>query len=276
MKLGNVDIGFVGAAYEKMDLLKYQPEQKESKILPLCDSAQYRKELTEEMKKEKEIIDESLRRSGINLRVADYYLDYGNDVLRTLTVADVASTNAALYSYRNMIGRTDIFQNHSGQQWLAFSKCLYDRGFYEGMEKDEILEIESMLSKLTNSMDILNYHQKDLGSGQVQVTDILYGGVYASHDYDESAESLREKLNDALAGLEQFNQKYVAKQYQEAFRKVIEQFKAFNTKTINSYTPQEKKISEKCEMYMKVYNPSGQKGRVLPCVTEQNKDTSAT
>ena len=25
------------------------------------------------------------------------------------------------------------------------------------MEKDEILEIESMLSKLTNSMDILNY-----------------------------------------------------------------------------------------------------------------------
>ena len=153
--------------------------------------------------------------------------------LSVLGVKDIYPSCIEFYRYRNMTGRRDMFQNNSGQQWLAFSKCLYDNGFYEGMDKDDIMKTESYLSEITKSMDVLNYRQKNLGSRQVLITDILYGNVYVPDDY------------------------------REAFGKVIKQFQAYNSPTIEGYVPPETEIAQKCERYMKIYMPFGMNGKSI-------------
>ena len=112
-------------------------------------------------------------------------------------------------------------------------------------------------------MDVLNYRQKNLGSRQVLITDILYGNVYVPDDYNESKESLWEKMKDAVAKLEDFNEQYVPDDYREAFGKVIKQFQTYNSPTIEGYVPPEAEIAQKCERYMKIYMPFGMNGKSI-------------
>ena len=58
------------------------------------------------------------------------------------------------------------------------------------MEKDEILEIESMLSKLTNSMDILNYTTISSLAPDRCCLRIFFMEASMPRDYDESAETM--------------------------------------------------------------------------------------
>ena len=265
MRLGNVDIGFVGALYEKQDLLNYKESKEEieaKRIKAEKKRAEMIAELTSPEFREK--MNKSFERNGIPLRMSEEYIDGSKFLeLSVLGVKDIYPSCIEFYRYRNMTGRRDMFQNNSGQQWLAFSKCLYDNGFYEGMDKDDIMKTESYLSEITKSMDVLNYRQKNLGSRQVLITNILYGNVYVPDDYNESKESLWEKMKDAVAKLEDFNEQYVPDDYREAFGKVIKQFQAYNSPTIEGYVPPETEIAQKCERYMKIYMPFGMNGKSI-------------
>lgn len=137
----------------------------------------------------------------------------------------------------------DPFWGSTGNQWLVFSKKLYDSGFYDNMTDEEVKQVENILDKITGGMD---------GFGRVQ-----YGiglNIDACRETEgkngfnllmESGE-LRTELESSTAALKYFAEKYIQdNELKEDFNRLTEQYYTHNSEQLDGY----RSLSEKMKQF---------------------------
>jgi len=137
----------------------------------------------------------------------------------------------------------DPFWGSTGNQWLVFSKKLYDSGFYENMTDEEVRQMENILDKITGGMDGFSRVQygislnMEAGEGSKNVFNLL----------TESGE-LWTDLESSTAALRHFSEKYIKdNKLREEFNGLANQYYVHNSEILDGY----QSLSEKMRQFTK-------------------------
>lgn len=155
------------------------------------------------------------------------------------------------YTYGNdavkeKFGESDSFRVNGNQQWIVFSKKLYDNGFFEGKSDEEIQEIDSLLQQLTNSLDSFNLRTYIEDYAETAVLSrpinemipghsIAHAGIDRETTYYMTKEDWETELESSTKALQFFCNTFVPEEYRKEFRGLIEQFYAFNSQSLENY-----------------------------------------
>ena len=132
-----------------------------------------------------------------------------------------------------------------GTHFQIFSSALEEKGFYDNMSDEEVLEVESILGDITHSLNGL--------FGTVK--------IYPNDDGEElSSHAARLEVESATAAMRKFSNKYVPEEMREFFNGLIDQYYEFNSKKLESYRSSEEAFNElNAEFYDKT-----ESSRVIP------------
>lgn len=119
----------------------------------------------------------------------------------------------------------DIFWTSTGNQWMVFSKHLYDSGFYDGMTDEDIEETEEILARITGGMDGVSRWQYHTG---VCFSDYSYGNIMRQ---DEAA----MELVSSTAALNRFADTFLSGEKKEEFSRLIDMYHAHNMEVLKDY-----------------------------------------
>lgn len=158
----------------------------------------------------------------------------------------------------------DAFWTSTGNQWMVFSKYLYDNGFYDNMSDKDMEETEEILAQITGGMDGVSRWQYKTG---VCFSD-SYGNIM------RQGEAAME-LESSTAALRCFADKYLSGEKKEKFEDLVDLYYAHNTEILKDYKHPfegvEKGIAEVQEG--KYPNSSIFEEKIGRQVTEQHKFT---
>ena len=121
----------------------------------------------------------------------------------------------------------DVFWEHTGDQWLAFSKMLNDEGFYNGMSDDDVKKMENVLSDITAGMDHLSRSQYHTG--------IVFSDAKDSFHFFMSRADVLTELESSSSALKYFSDKFLTGIAKEGFDKLIEDYRRHNEEIITNY-----------------------------------------
>lgn len=155
------------------------------------------------------------------------------------------------YTYGNdavkeKFGESDSFRVNGNQQWIVFSKKLYDSGFFEGKSDEEIQEIDSLLQQFTNGLDSFNLRTyiKDYAETAIlsrPINEMIPGhstahsGLSRETTYYMTKKDWETELESSTKALQYFCNTFVPEEYQNEFGGLIEQFYAFNSQSLENY-----------------------------------------
>lgn len=137
----------------------------------------------------------------------------------------------------------DPFWGSTGNQWLVFSKKLYDNGFYDNMTDEEVKQVENILDKITTSMDGFGRVRYGIGLNIDACREAK--GKSGFNLLMESGE-LRTELESSTAALKCFAEKYIQdNELKEDFNRLTEQYYTHNSEQLNGY----RSLSEKMKQF---------------------------
>jgi len=139
----------------------------------------------------------------------------------------------------------DPFWGNTGNQWLVFSKKLYDSGFYEDMTDEEVKQMENILDKITGGMDGFSRVQYGISLNMDAYIETEEGGKSAFNLLTESGE-LWADLESSTAALKYFGEKYVKDdKLREEFNRLADQYYTHNSEILDGY----QSLSEKMKQF---------------------------
>lgn len=139
----------------------------------------------------------------------------------------------------------DPFWGSTGNQWLVFSKKLYDSGFYDNMTDEEVKQMENILDKITGGMD--GFGRVQHGAGLNIDAYMEAGGSSGSgfHFLTESKE-LWTELESSTAALKYFAEKYIQDDKLKAeINGLVQQYYVHNSEQLDGY----QSLSEKMKQF---------------------------
>lgn len=139
----------------------------------------------------------------------------------------------------------DPFWGSTGNQWLVFSKKLYDSGFYDNMTDEEVKQMENILDKITGGMD--GFGRVQHGAGLNIDAYMEAGGSSGSgfHFLTESKE-LWTELESSTAALKYFAEKYIQDDELKAeINGLAQQYYMHNSEQLDGY----QSLSEKMKQF---------------------------
>lgn len=132
-----------------------------------------------------------------------------------------------------------------GTHFQIFSSALEEKGFYDNMSDEEVLEVESVLGDITHSLNGLFGTVKIISDGD--------GEELSSH-------AARFEVESATAAMRKFSKKYVPEEMREFFNGLIDRYYEFNSRKLEGYRSSEEAFNElDAELYDKT-----ESSRVIP------------
>lgn len=156
-------------------------------------------------------------------------------------------------------GSSQVFKINGNQQWLVFSKYLYDNGFFENMSDEEMLRTDKSLAQITASMDRLNYCNDQKSYNMLinkTVTELIYGEMEQEEEkswYYAGEESMRTSLEAAVEKLQDFCDQSVPEELRAGFRKLIDQFQTYNEDQLEGYQSFAERYEDIYQRYLDLY-----------------------
>ena len=143
----------------------------------------------------------------------------GTDKLQNDTEKFFQTDMAARLAY----GGSDEFAVYGNDQWLVFSKFLYDTGFYDDMSNEDMKDTEQILMKITDEMDnvFMSGHNPGIDLNQF-------------HSRQLDSHEARLELESSAAALQYFSENLLDKANKADFDKLIDKYYAHNTKVLNN------------------------------------------
>ncbi len=113
--------------------------------------------------------------------------------------------------------RGDLSKNEP-TQYLVFSKFLYDKGFFNGMDDKQAEKMEDMLKNITSGMDSI---RGPLDAGR--------------WDNSMSHEAAKLDLVSSVNALNYFADTYVSEGMQDSFKELIKEYENYNSKIVANH-----------------------------------------
>jgi len=127
-------------------------------------------------------------------------------------------------------GGDSPFWENSASQWLVFSQQLYDNGFYDGMDIDEVAEKENLLKLITMGMD--NIGNQLYKTRLPNVNDVE---LYRDNNlYMTSAEAWLD-LASSTSALKYFADKFLEGDMRQQFHELAERYNQHNRDILPDY-----------------------------------------
>ena len=129
----------------------------------------------------------------------------------------------------------DPFWGSTGNQWLVFSKKLYDSGFYDNMTDEEVKQMENILDKITGGMDGFGRVQYGIG---FNIDAYMEAEGNSGSDFNFLTESgeLWTELESSTAALKYFAEKYIQDDELKAeFNGLARQYYTHNSEQLDGY-----------------------------------------
>ncbi|MDE6641736.1 MAG: hypothetical protein K2K63_14570 [Acetatifactor sp.] len=121
----------------------------------------------------------------------------------------------------------DPFWSNTGNQWLVFSKMLYDNGFYTGMDVEEVKRFEDTLACATFGMDCLSRSQ--------YLTGIEFRPAQEEFKYFMSSCEASTELESSVSALKYLSARFLPKEQQEGFEQLIDMYRKHNNEVLAEY-----------------------------------------
>lgn len=131
----------------------------------------------------------------------------------------------------------DPFWENTREQWMIFSEYLYNNDFYTNMSDEEVLEMEGMLAHITSGMNQISGIEYGMAPCTVMTShtyNFNYAGGADGGFYMDSAEAIVE-LESSVNALKTFSEKYVSKDMQEEFNRLIDKYYEHNKGILADY-----------------------------------------
>ena len=114
----------------------------------------------------------------------------------------------------------DSFSDYKRDQWLVFSKLLYENGFYNDLSDEEVNNMEFKLIKITDPLDSIAKDDEDIYCG---IEEIL------------SSYCANMELESSVCALRYFCNKYVKDDLKDKFNELIEEYYTHNSLILVDY-----------------------------------------
>ena len=171
----------------------------------------------------------------------------------------------------------DAFWGSTGNQWLVFSKKLYDNGFYDNMTDEEVKQMENILDKITGGMDGFGRVQYGVG---LNIDAYMEAGGSSGIGFNLLTESgeLWTELESSTAALKYFAEKYIQDDELKAeFNGLAEQYYAHNSEQLDGYQSLSEKMKQFTnDVFSGKYPNSALLHKYAQLLLEQNADNVNT
>ncbi|MBU5488781.1 hypothetical protein KQI77_11645 [Clostridium sp. MSJ-8] len=146
-------------------------------------------------------------------------IDAGEEYMLSTEAEDVMGEIKTSDVYIN-IEIEDSFSKYKRDQWLAFSKLLYENGFYDNMSDEEVRDMEFKLIKITDPLDSIAKDDED---------------IYCDIEEILSSYCANMELESSVCALRYFSNKYIKDGLKEKFDKLIEEYHTHNSLILSNY-----------------------------------------
>lgn len=171
----------------------------------------------------------------------------------------------------------DPFWGSTGNQWLVFSKKLYDGGFYDNITDEEVKQMENILDKITGGMDGFGRVQHGIG---LNIDAYMEAGESSGSGFNLLTESgeLWTELESSTAALKYFAEKYIQDdELKEEFNGLTEQYYAHNSEQLDGYQSLSEKMKQFTnDVFSGKYPNSALLHKHAQSLLEQNADSVNT
>jgi len=134
-------------------------------------------------------------------------------------------------SINNIGGENNPFINNVATQWMVFSKLLYDNGFYDGMDADEVREKENILKYITAGMDSIGRSQYGAG----QHLDINDAEIYKEYSTYMNSTEAHFDLAASTSALKFFADKFLDGDMKKQFYELVDKYVDHNNESLKGY-----------------------------------------
>lgn len=180
---------------------------------------------------------------------------------------EIAKQNAKFGQELQKLNPDDPFMGNVGQQWLVFSKFLYNNGFYDDKTMSEASSSDGDLRNITSCLDGFNLYQvvdKRMVSFDSPYCSFVMGSF---NPVKMGSHAMRLELESATEALHYYSENYIEDEgLKKEFDQLISRFYDHNLEMMKGYRSAE----ESLDLARKNYVPRPHR---LPSLQMANADT---